>query len=145
MSSDPGRRLRCFLRWLRCVMYCRSLECMYLCQRTDTPTCDIRFSLQGRYAGDQLRQELETFGITNNAVLIHGAAFYAGKDVTEDEFLETDEGEILARLNDYLEKHKLKPGSNDLLVLDIEPRRLAPRHLGNFEDEGPSRKRGMSR
>ncbi len=44
---------------------------MRLCQRTDNPTCDIRFSLQGRYAGDPLRGELEAFGITNNAVLIH--------------------------------------------------------------------------
>ena len=95
-----------WIRWLRCRL-------------RGAGTCDLRFTLQGRYPSVV---DLSAFGIQNTAVTIHGSALLAGKGITEDEFIKTVKEEVIAgALNSYLAKRALTPRRNDLVVLDLEP------------------------
>jgi hypothetical protein len=99
-----------------------------------TATCDFRFSLQNRYAQDSLVDELADFGISNRAVTISGRATMSEKDISRTDFIGAKAGEIRTKLEDFLEEHDL-PRDNDLVILDMEPKDIAPRHLGEFEND----------
>jgi hypothetical protein len=94
--------------------------------------CDIRFSLQNRYADDRLASELAELGVSNRAVTISGRATRSEKEITEEEFLGADTDTIRTALTKFLTEHDL-PRANDLVILDMEPRGFAPRALGEFE------------
>jgi hypothetical protein len=96
-----------------------------------TATCDIRFSLQNRYASDQLAGALAKLGISNRAVTISGRATRSEKEITRQEFLGVDAETIRTTLTRFLEKHVL-PSPNDVVILDMEPEEIAPRNMGDF-------------
>jgi hypothetical protein len=95
-------------------------------------TCDIRFSLQNRHAGDRLATALGKLGVSNSAVTISGRATRSEKTISEAEFVGADAAAIRATLTRFLTEHEL-PCANDLVILDMEPQRFAPRNLGDFE------------
>jgi hypothetical protein len=97
-------------------------------------TCDFRFSLQNRHAASGLVGELEERGISNRAVTISGRSTMSEKDISRTDFIDAKAGEIRERLEGFLEKHAL-PCDNDLVILDMEPQEIAPRHLGDYEDD----------
>ena len=97
-------------------------------------TCDIRFSLQDRYAATELVNELARFGISNRAVTISGRATRSEKDISRTDFIDAKAEEIRTKLTDFLEEHEL-PRDNDLVILDMEPDEIAPRRLGEFEND----------
>jgi hypothetical protein len=97
-----------------------------------TATGDIRFSLQNRYAANSLVTALAELGVSNAAVTISGRALKAEKEITKDEFIGTDGETICTSLSEFLEKHEL-PRADDLVILDMEPKEIAPRNLGDFE------------
>jgi hypothetical protein len=99
-----------------------------------TATCDFRFSLQNRYAEDSLVDELAEFGMSNHAVTISGRATRSEKDISRTDFIGAKAEEIRIKLADFLEEHEL-PRDNDLVILDMEPKEIAPRHLGEFEND----------
>jgi hypothetical protein len=99
-----------------------------------TATCDFRFSLQNRYAEDSLVDELAAFGMSNHAVTISGRATRSEKDISRTDFIGAKVEEIRTKLADFLEEHEL-PRDNDLVILDMEPKEIAPRHLGEFEND----------
>ena len=99
-----------------------------------TATCDIRFSLQNRYAEPNLVNELGQFGISNRAVTISGRATMSEKEISRTDFIGAKDEEIRSKLTDFLEEHEL-PRENDLVILDMEPEKIAPRHLGEFEND----------
>ena len=109
-------------------------------------TCDLRFSLQGRYASVL---DLSAFGITNAAVTIHGHALHAGNGIPEAEFIDlAKEGGkfIKARLHDYLRKSNLNFGSNHLVILDMEPGYVDDKgNSVNFPPAGLGRYEGLIR
>jgi hypothetical protein len=99
-------------------------------------TCEIRFSLHNRYAGTDLASNLVPLGISTNAVTISGAAVMGGNEITTlDEFVDAKFCAIYDRLTAFLTKHQLdlRPGS--LVLLDIEPPMMAPRHLGDYRGQ----------
>lgn len=96
--------LRKFISWLRCLF-------------RGAKTCDIRFSLQGRYASIV---DLSAFRITNTVVAIHGAALHAGANITEAQFIAKSADEIYEALESYLD-NRMHPGLNHLIILDMEP------------------------
>jgi hypothetical protein len=116
-----------------------STEDSVLC---DAGTCDLRFTLQGRYASVV---DLSAFGIKNTAVTIHGSALLAGTNITEDEFISVQNEEVIIdALNRYLTRNALNPGRHDLLILDMEPRyrdpndpekwiHFSPSNLGEYD------------
>jgi hypothetical protein len=97
-----------------------------------TATCDIRFSLQNRYANDNLVDELAELGISNRAVTFSGRATLSEKTIKKDEFISAKPGDIHTRLTKFLDDHHL-PRVEDLVILDMEPKEIAPRNLGEFE------------
>ena len=97
-----------------------------------TATCDIRFSLQNRYAQKGLETALAKLGVTNGAVTISGRATRGEREISMEEFLAADTEAIRTALTKFLEKHSL-PRANDLVILDMEPEGFAPRRLGEFE------------
>jgi hypothetical protein len=97
-----------------------------------TATCDIRFSRQDRYARRSLVSSLTRLGISNDAVTISGRATRSRKDVTKEEFLGAGTETIRTSLTKFLQKHHL-PRAGDLVILDMEPKGIAPPHLGDFE------------
>jgi hypothetical protein len=99
-----------------------------------TATCDIRFSLQNRYAEDSLVNLLTSLGISNRAVTISGRATRSEKEISRTDFIGANAEEIRSRLTDFLDEHRL-PRNDDLVILDMEPREIAPRNLGVFEDD----------
>lgn len=117
-----------WIRWLRCRL-------------RGTGTCDLRFSLQGRYPSVV---DLSAFGISNTAVTIHGRALLAGKGITIKEFILTENKDICDALYSYLESNPLNPKRNDLIILDLEPRykdpsgkwiTFPPSQLGKFDPD----------
>jgi hypothetical protein len=99
-------------------------------------TCDIRFSLQGAYASDELATGLRALGIENTVVTIHGFALNAAKDVPESEFVDASVdalAEIRNRFTRYLEGRAL-PRPADLIILDMEPAGFSPRDIGSLAD-----------
>jgi hypothetical protein len=99
-----------------------------------TATCDFRFSLQNRYAETSLVDELAQFGISNRAVTISGRATRSEKEISRTDFIGAKAEEIASKLSDFLQEHEL-PRDNDLVILDMEPKEIAPRHLGEFEND----------
>lgn len=99
-----------------------------------TATCDFRFSLQNRYAEASLVDALVNLGISNRAVTISGRATRSEKDISRTDFISAKAEEIRTKLTDFLEEHQL-PRDNDLVILDMEPKEIAPRHLGEFEND----------
>jgi hypothetical protein len=99
-----------------------------------TATCDIRFSLQNRYGETSLVNELAHFGISNRAVTISGRATRSEKEISRTDFIGAKAEEIRTKLTDFLEEHEL-PRDNDLVIVDMEPEEIAPRHLGEFEND----------
>jgi len=97
-----------------------------------TATCDIRFSLQNRYAADSLAGELAGLGISNRAVTISGRATRSEKEITQEEFVGAHAETIRTTLTRFLDTHVL-PRANDLVILDMEPNKIAPRNLGDFQ------------
>jgi hypothetical protein len=97
-------------------------------------TCDVRFSLQNRYAQTSLVKELAKFGISNRAVTISGHATRSEKEISRTDFIGAKPEEIRSKLTNFLKKHEL-PCDNDLVILDMEPKEIAPRHLGEFEND----------
>ena len=97
-----------------------------------TATCDIRFSLQNRYASERFAGALAKLGISSRAVTISGRATRSEKEITEREFLDVKAEAIRATLSKFLEKNVL-PRANDLVILDMEPEKIAPRNLGDFD------------
>ena len=96
-----------------------------------TATCDIRFSMQNRYAGDDLAGALANLGVSNRAVTLSGRATKSDKEITKEEFLGAKAKAIHAKLSSFLDEHGL-PQDHDLVILDMEPQCFAPRHLGDF-------------
>ena len=99
-------------------------------------TCDIRFSLQGAYASDELATDLRAFGIENTVVTTHGFALNAAKDTPESAFVDTSAdavAEIRNRFTRYLERRAL-PRPSDLIILDMEPEGFSPRDIGSLAD-----------
>ncbi len=99
-----------------------------------TATCDIRFSLQNRHAETRLVDELAQLGISNRAVTISGRATRSEKEISRTDFLGAKNEDIRSKLTDFLEEHEL-PCDNDLVILDMEPKEIAPRNLGEFEND----------
>jgi hypothetical protein len=99
-----------------------------------TATCDIRFSLQDRYARKKLEAALTNLGISNRAVTISGRATRSEKEISEEDFVSANPASIRGRLTEFLTRHGL-PRPNDLVVLDMEPEGISPRQLGDFEEE----------
>jgi hypothetical protein len=99
-----------------------------------TATCDIRFSLQSRYAEASLVNELAQFGILNRSVTISGRATRSEKEISRTDFIGANAEEIRSKLTDFLAEHEL-PRDNDLVILDMEPGEIAPRDLGEFESD----------
>jgi hypothetical protein len=99
-----------------------------------TATCDFRFSLQNRYAEDSLVDELAEYGISNRAVTISGRATKSEKDISRTDFIGAKAEEIRTKLTDFLKEHEL-PRDNDLVILDMEPKGIAPVRLGEFETD----------
>ena len=99
-----------------------------------TATCDIRFSLQSRYAETSLVNELAQFGILNRSVTISGRATRSEKEISRTDFIGANAEEIRSKLTDFLAEHEL-PRDNDLVILDMEPGEIAPRDLGEFESD----------
>jgi len=97
-----------------------------------TATCDIRLSLQNRYAKDSLVTALGNLGVSNRAVTLSGRATKSEKEISKEEFLGADAEVIRTALTEFLKRNDL-PRANDLVILDMEPRGIAPRHLGEFE------------
>jgi hypothetical protein len=97
-------------------------------------TCDFRFSLQNRYAEESLVDDLAELQISNRAVTISGRATMSEKDISRTDFIDAKPQEIRARLTDFLEKQGL-PRKDDLVILDMEPTDIAPRQLGDFEND----------
>ena len=97
-----------------------------------TATCDIRFSMQNRYADDDLAGALTNLGVSNRAVTISGRATKSDKEISKEEFLGAKAKAIRAKLSSFLDEHDL-PQDHDLVILDMEPQCFAPRHLGDFE------------
>ena len=111
-------------------------------------TCDLRFSLQGRYASVL---DLRPFRIRNTAFTLPGHALLAGHGTTEEDFIEAamNEGnKIKARLNNYIENNTLEFGQNHLVILDMEPSyevrengqetttiSFSPAQLGSYENK----------
>src|SRR5206468_11112062 len=98
------------------------LECFDFAQRVDglsgrgdcvpTATCDIRFSLQNRYAEESFVTALESLGISNRAVTISGRATRSEQEITKAEFVGTSAEAIRTVLSEFLKKHFL-PRAND--------------------------------
>jgi hypothetical protein len=109
---------------------------------TPPATCDIRFSLQDRYANQKLEAALTNRGISNRAVTISGHATMSEREIGEPEFVGAHAAEIRTRLTKYLEKHETIPRAHDLVILDMEPEGIAPLDLGTFEAE-PLRQRKL--
>lgn len=124
----------------------RNLFDWILCFWRGRQTCDLRFSLQGRYASVL---DLSPFGITNTAVTIPGRALLAGDGITEEQFiaaaLEDGGDAIKARLKKFLESSNLQFGLKHLVIFDMEPSypdpadanqntNFSPAQLGRYED-----------
>lgn len=101
-----------------------------------TATCDFRFSLQNRYAEDSLVDKLTNLGISNCAVTISGSATLSERDIERGDFIGAKPEEIRTKLTDFLEEHEL-PRGNDLVILDMEPKGIAPVRLGEFTNDVP--------
>jgi hypothetical protein len=97
-----------------------------------TATCDLRFSLQSRYARNALVTALANLGISNRAVTLSGRATRSEKDISREDFLRADAETIRTALERFLKNNDL-PRADDMVVLDMEPGDFAPRHLGDFE------------
>ena len=95
-----------------------------------TATCDFRFSLQNRYAGVSLVNGLAELGIPNQAVTISGHATMSEREISKEDFIAASVEEIRTRLKRHLEKHE--PRAGDLMILDMEPKGIAPVRLGEF-------------
>jgi hypothetical protein len=98
---------------------------------TATATCDIRFSLQNAYAGDDLVNALDERGISNAAVTMSGRALCSEKNISIERFLGAKVESIRTRFARYLEANQV-PRPGDLVILDLEPSGFAPRALGAF-------------
>jgi hypothetical protein len=98
-----------------------------------TATCDIRFSLQNRYARGGLANALPKLGMSNRAITFGGSATMSEKEISADDFVAADDDAIRTRLKRYLARHTVRAG--DLVILDMEPGCVAPRHLGKFKGE----------
>jgi hypothetical protein len=98
-----------------------------------TATCDIRFSLQNRYVRGGLANALPKLGMSNRAITFGGSATLSGNDIGADDFVNADEVDVRTRLKRYLGSHPVHAG--ELVILDMEPGCVAPRHLGKFEGE----------
>src|SRR6266508_3796731 len=99
-----------------------------------TATCDVRFSLQNRYAGQRLTRALARLGVSNGAVTISGRATRSEKEISEAEFVGADAAAIRTTLTGFLTEHEV-PRADDLVILDMEPQGFAPRNLGEFEGQ----------
>jgi len=99
-----------------------------------TATCDIRFSLQDRYADVSLVDELRNLGVSNRAVTISGRATKSEKEISRADFIGASVEEIRTSFSKYLKRHG-RPRPSDLVILDMEPQGIAPRQLGEFEHE----------
>jgi hypothetical protein len=95
-------------------------------------TCDLRFSLQNRYASARLSGSLAALGVSSDAVTVSGRALRSEAEVDQAEFLAASGESIRGRFVQFLDEHRL-PRDHSLLVLDLEPRGFAPRQLGDFE------------
>ncbi len=95
-------------------------------------TCDFRFSLQNRYAGKRLLDGLTMLHVSNRAVTLSGRATLSGQGVSREEFVATRPAAIRGAFSNFLAVHHL-PRADDLVILDMEPEKCAPRHLGDFE------------
>ncbi len=103
-----------------------------------SPVCDIRFSLQSRYA---TATDLSNFGVTNNAVTLSGVALLAPSEITVSEFIAKTAAEIRAALANHLASHGIDAHTNHLVVLDMEPedtsipKSFSPASLGLWEGD----------
>ena len=97
-----------------------------------TATCDIRFSLQNRYAGNRLAKALTRIGLSNRAVTLSGRATKSEKTISEGDFVGAKDAAICETLTTFLAEYEL-PRADDLVILDMEPQGFAPRALGEFE------------
>lgn len=95
-------------------------------------TCDFRFSLQNRYAGQRIAAGLSGLHVSTHAVTLSGRATKSEAEITKDDFIGANARAIRAELTKFLDVHQL-PQANDLVILDMEPRGFAPRQLGDFE------------
>ena len=96
-------------------------------------TCDFRFSLQNRYAGERLLDGLTALHVSNRAVTLSGRATLSGKGMSKEDFVAAREQAIRSAFANFLDVHDL-PCADDLVILDVEPEKCAPRHLGDFQD-----------
>ena len=110
-----------------------SVECNMSDQWPEPATCDFRFSLQNRYAGERLLDGLTTLHVSNRAVTLSGRATLSGKDMSKEDFVAAREQAIRSAFANFLDVHDL-PCADDLVILDMEPEKCAPRHLGDFKD-----------
>jgi hypothetical protein len=94
-------------------------------------TCDFRFSLQGRYASGRLVQQLAERGISNAAITVPGRATFSDNKISRDDFVNTKGKDVRKRLDRFLCELDA-PRDGDVVVLDMEPRDISPRQLGNY-------------
>jgi len=108
----------------------------------DRGSCDIRFSLQGKYVSDELAAELRQMGIDDTVVTINGSALNAPKTVTEAQFIDVSDAALAGirnRFTRYLEdpaRGLLPRGATDLFILDIEGV-VSPARIGGLVDPDP--------
>jgi hypothetical protein len=94
-------------------------------------TCDFRFSLQNRYASASLVTRLAPLGVTNDVITVGGYAMLAGKTTGRQAFVSASRRDIRKALKTY--RTTLGPLRPDtLVILDMEPKKVAPRNLGEF-------------
>jgi hypothetical protein len=96
-----------------------------------TATCDFRFSLQGQYASSRLVKQLAKRGISNAAVTVPGRATLSDNKISHGDFVNAKGKDIRRQLDKFLAAHGA-PRDGDLVVLDMEPRDISPRQLGNY-------------
>jgi hypothetical protein len=95
-------------------------------------TCDIRFSLQNRYARQGLVDALAELGVSNGAVTLSGRATMSETEISKEDFVGATPRQIRTRLKGFLENNEV-PRADELVILDMEPQEFAPRQLGDFE------------
>ena len=94
-------------------------------QWPEPATCDFRFSLQNRYAGERLLDGLTALHVSNRAVTLSGRATLSGKGMSKEEFVAARERAIRTAFANFLDVHDL-PSADDLVILDMEPEKYAP-------------------
>jgi hypothetical protein len=93
--------------------------------------CDVRFSLQGEYATNGFVKQLAEHAISNAAVTVPGRATLSDNKISRRDFVNAEAEAIREQFARFLDRQGV-PRDGDVVVLDMEPRDISPRLLGNY-------------